>query len=83
MLERAFANDRRDPSWSPQAESKLRSAFAVAEVTGGRLEEVGCGATLCRYSVRFDSVAQREDDSGAITGLARWGSHGFGGAPRR
>jgi len=78
-LEKAFVSDRRDPSWSPQAESKLRTAFAAAEVTGGRLEELGCGATLCRYSVRFDSVAQREDGSGAITDLARWGSHGFGG----
>jgi hypothetical protein len=79
VLENAFANDHRDASWSPQAESKLRDAFGAADVAGGRLEELGCGATLCRYSVRFDSVAQREDGSGAITGLARWGSRGFGG----
>jgi hypothetical protein len=78
-LETAFASDRRDPSWSPQAESKLRDAFAAASVGGGRLEDVSCGGTLCRYSVRFDSVARREEGSDAITGLARWGSRGFGG----
>src|SRR5262245_33424123 len=31
VLEKAFASDRRDPSWSLQAESKLRSAFAAAQ----------------------------------------------------
>jgi hypothetical protein len=78
-LEKAFASDRRDPSWSPQAESKLRDAFAAAEIAGGRLEDLSCGGTLCRYSVRFDSIAQREDGSDAITSLARWGARGFGG----
>jgi hypothetical protein len=86
-LDKAFASDRRDPSWSPQAESKLRDAFAIADVAGGHLEELSCGGTLCRYSVRFDAVAQREDASDAITSLARWDSSGFGGPaaddPRR
>jgi hypothetical protein len=86
-LDKAFASDRRDSSWSAQAESKLRDAFATADVAGGHLEELSCGGTLCRYSVRFDSVAQREDASDALTSLARWDSSGFGGPaaddPRR
>jgi len=82
VLERTFAADRRDPSWSPHAERKLRDAFAAADVPGGRLEDVSCGATLCRYSVVFDSIAQREDGSGVIPVLARWPSRGFGGPAR-
>lgn len=87
VLAKAFAADQRDPSWIPQAEHSLRQAFAAAAVPGGRIEELGCGATLCRYTVRFDSTGQRDDGIGAITELAHWDSRGFGGPspddPRR
>jgi hypothetical protein len=87
QLAKKFAADDRDPSWSAQAERSLRDAFAAAHVAGGRLEELGCGATLCRYSVAFDSVTQREDGVDAITTLAHWDSRLFGGPvaddPRR
>lgn len=79
VLAKAFAADARDPSWSPQVERSLREAFTAAQVPGGRLEEVACGSTLCRYSVVFDSLAQREDGIDAITALARWDSRMFGG----
>jgi hypothetical protein len=78
LLAKAFAADGRDPTWSPQTEDALRDAFAAAAPPGARLEEVACGATLCRFTAAFDSIAERDEGVGALLGLVRWRSLGFG-----
>lgn len=87
LLVQAFAADGRDPSWSPQTERVLRDAFAAAPPPGARLEEVMCGARLCRVTAAFDSAERREEGAGALFGLIRWRSFAFGDAspedPRR
>ncbi len=78
LLAKAFAADTRDPGWSPQTERALRDAFAAAAPAGARLEEVACGATLCRYTVAFDSIEQRDQGISSVVGLVRWDALGFG-----
>ena len=78
ILAKTFAADTRDPSWSPQTERALRDAFAAAALPGARLAEVSCGSTLCRYTVAFDSIEQRDEGAGALFGLPQWDSNGFG-----
>jgi hypothetical protein len=87
LLAKAFAADTRDPSWSPQTEHALRDAFAAAALPGAQLEEVACGAKLCRFTAAFESIERRDEGIGAMLGLIRWRSLGFGDAspddPRR
>lgn len=76
-LANAFAVDPRDPIWSAQAESSVREAFAESGLQSARLDGVTCGTTLCRFTVAFESVEQRDDHVGTVVGLVRWKARGF------
>jgi len=78
LLAGTFAADARDPNWSPQAEFSVHGAFAAAALPGARLDEVACGAALCRITVAFDSIEHRDEGFGAVVELVRWPSRGFG-----
>jgi hypothetical protein len=78
LLAKTFAADRRDPMWSPQAERAVRDQFATTALAGARLDEASCGATLCRVTVAFDSVAHLREGFNSVVELVRWPSRGFG-----
>lgn len=68
-LDARFGAQRGDPTWSAAAEANLEGAFRKALEGNGevRVENVECGAELCRSSFAVEDRGARQQFVGAFT----------------
>ena len=51
-IEEVLSHEPRDPNWSPRAETQIATALAPLAGGNARIENVTCGSTICRVTVK-------------------------------
>jgi hypothetical protein len=59
-LNQRLTKEGDDPSWGPEAETRIASLFSTEKIKGSRIRRADCFSTLCRVEVDHDDVEAQE-----------------------
>jgi hypothetical protein len=54
ILGHAFAREKPDPTWSPDAEASIRKITSAAQLVGQELLGVECRRSICKLQMRYE-----------------------------
>ncbi|MEE9425196.1 MAG: hypothetical protein V3V18_09490 [Methylococcales bacterium] len=78
LLQSMAQDTESDPEWSMEASQSIYEAFSDNEINNSiQLENVECGATLCKANLYSDGTTKIEDSYSEILSRIPWHGQGF------